>query len=51
MSDDRVADLVREREDLVAEETRAAEFGPVADGHRETWTVEGVDVEIAIEPV
>ncbi len=50
IGDDRVADLVRDREDLIAQEVRAAEFETVEDGHRRTWTVEGVEVEIAIEP-
>ncbi|WP_254839957.1 isoleucine--tRNA ligase [Natronomonas marina] len=51
VADDRVADLVREREALIAEEVRAAAFGPVADGHRRTWDVEGTDMRIGIEPV
>jgi len=51
VADDRVAELVAEREALIAEEVRADELGPVADGHRKTWEVEGVDVEIAIEQV
>ncbi|PSP65992.1 isoleucine--tRNA ligase [Halobacteriales archaeon QS_1_69_70] len=51
VADDRVADLVRTRADLVGEEVRAAEFGPVADGHERTWDVEGTDMQIAIEPV
>ncbi|MEF8830673.1 MAG: class I tRNA ligase family protein, partial [Halobacteriales archaeon] len=49
--DDRIADLVARHEDLIAEEVRAEAFGPVEDGHRETWDVEGVEVEIAVEPV
>ena len=51
VADDRVDELVRRRADLVAEEVRAAEFGPVADGHERTWDVEGIDMQIAIEPV
>jgi isoleucyl-tRNA synthetase len=51
VADDRVADLVRARRDLVAEEVRAAEFGAVADGHERSWDVEGTDMQIAIEPV
>jgi len=51
VKDDRVADLVARHEDLVAEEVRAAELGTVEDGYRETWDVEGVDVEIAVEPL
>ena len=47
--DDRVADLVRRHEDLIAREVRAAEFGEVADGHRKEWEVEGVTMEIAVE--
>jgi len=51
VGDDRVAALVRDREDLIAAEVRATEFAEVADGHRKTWEVEGVDVDIAIEEV
>jgi len=51
VADDRVADLVREREDLVAAEVRADGFGEVAGGHRKTWDVEGVEFDIAIEQV
>jgi isoleucyl-tRNA synthetase len=51
IADDRVSGLVRERESLIAEEVRAESFGEVADGHRETWDVEGVEMTIAIEPV
>jgi len=47
--DDRVADLVADHADLIAEEVRAEEVGAVSDGHRKTWDVEGIDVEIAIE--
>ncbi len=50
VNDDRVADLVREHEDLIAEEVRAAAFGAVADGYRKTWEIEDVPVEIAITP-
>ncbi|PSQ05110.1 isoleucine--tRNA ligase [Halobacteriales archaeon QS_4_69_31] len=49
VDDERVADLVGRHEDLVHEEVRAVESGAVSDGHRKTWDVEGVDVEIAIE--
>jgi isoleucyl-tRNA synthetase len=51
IADDRVADLVRERRDLVAEEVRADEFGAVEDGHRKEWDVEDVTMEIAVEPL
>jgi isoleucyl-tRNA synthetase len=49
--DDRVAALVDEHRDLVAGEVRAAEFGPVEDGHERVWDVESVDMYISIEPV
>jgi len=49
VADERVAELVAEHDDLVAEEVRATEVGDVSDGYRKTWDVEGVDVEIAIE--
>jgi isoleucyl-tRNA synthetase len=51
IDDDRVAALVDERDELIAEEVRAAAFGGVEDGHRKTWDVEGTEMEIAIEPV
>ncbi|MFC7071694.1 isoleucine--tRNA ligase [Halovenus rubra] len=51
VKDDRVAGLVREHEDLIGQEVRAADFGALEDGHRESWTVEGVEMEIAIKPV
>jgi isoleucyl-tRNA synthetase len=51
VADDRVAELVRDHEPLVAEEVRAAEFAPVADGHERKWDVEGTDMQIAIESV
>jgi isoleucyl-tRNA synthetase len=49
VADDRVADLVRQREALIAQEVRADEFGAVDDGHEKTWEVEGVEMTIAIE--
>jgi len=49
--DERVAELVAEHEDLIAEEVRAADLGEVDDGHAEEWDVEGVTVRIAIEPL
>jgi isoleucyl-tRNA synthetase len=49
--DERVSDLVRRHEDLIAREVRAAEFGEVTDGHRKEWEVEGVTIEIALEPL
>ncbi|WP_135829842.1 isoleucine--tRNA ligase [Halorussus halobius] len=51
VADDRVADLVESRMDLVREEVRADEVGDVEDGHRKTWTVEGVEMEIAVAPL
>jgi isoleucyl-tRNA synthetase len=51
VADDRVADLVRRHEALIAEEVRAGEFGTVEDGHRREWEVEGVTMTLAIEPV
>ncbi|UPV75914.1 isoleucine--tRNA ligase [Halorussus limi] len=48
VADDRVADLVAERMDLVKEEVRADEVGDVEDGYRKTWDVEGVEMEIAV---
>jgi isoleucyl-tRNA synthetase len=49
--DERVGELLAEREDLIAEEVRATEIGDVEDGHRESWEIEGTKVELAIEPV
>ncbi|MFC3959643.1 isoleucine--tRNA ligase [Halovivax cerinus] len=51
VDDDRVADLVDERMDLVRDEVRADEVRSISDGHRETWDVEGVSMELAIEPL
>jgi len=51
IDDERVDDLVREHENLITEEVRADELGDVEDGHRKTWEVEGIEMEIAIVPV
>jgi len=51
VADQRIADLVDERMDLVREEVRADEVGSVEDGHRKEWEVEGVEMEIAIAPL
>jgi isoleucyl-tRNA synthetase len=51
ISDDEVAELARRHEDLIADEVRAAEFGPVDGGHRKTWDVKDVKMDIAIESV
>jgi len=50
VADDRIADLVAEHRDLVAEETRAT-FADDVDGHTKEWDVEGVAVTISVEPV
>lgn len=49
IDDDRVADLVAERADLINEEVRADERRTVEDGHRKEWDVDGVMMEIALE--
>ncbi|MFB6070344.1 MAG: isoleucine--tRNA ligase [Halanaeroarchaeum sp.] len=49
--DERVGELLAEREDLIREEVRAADLTDLDDGHREQFTIEGVDVELAIRPV
>ncbi|QLG49846.1 isoleucine--tRNA ligase [Natrinema halophilum] len=51
IDDDRVADLVAEREALISEEVRADERRAVEDGHRKEWDVDGVTMEIAIDPL
>ena len=51
VSDERISDLVSRHEDLVAREVRAAAFGEVEGGHRQTWAVEDVEMDIAIEPL
>ena len=47
----RISGLISRHEDLVAREVRAAEFGTVEDGHRQSWEVEDIEMEIAIEPL
>ncbi|ERH08516.1 MAG: isoleucyl-tRNA synthetase [halophilic archaeon J07HX64] len=49
--DERISGLISRYEDLVAREVRAAEFGAVDDGHRQTWDVEDIEMDIAIEPL
>ncbi|MGM0386932.1 MAG: isoleucine--tRNA ligase [Natrinema limicola] len=51
IDDDRVANLVAEREDLISQEVRADERRTVEDGHRKEWDVDGVTMEIALEPL
>ncbi|GGK58388.1 isoleucine--tRNA ligase [Haloarcula sebkhae] len=51
IDDEGVSELVRRHEDLIKEEVRADELDGVEDGHRKTWEVEGVKMDIAIAPV
>jgi isoleucyl-tRNA synthetase len=49
VDDDRIAGFVDDRRDLIAEETRTAEFDADADDLIEEWDVEDVAVTIGIE--
>ncbi len=49
--EERISGLISRHEELVAREVRAAEFGTVEDGHRQTWAVEDIEMDIAIEPL
>jgi isoleucyl-tRNA synthetase len=51
VSDERISNLISQHRDLVAQEVRADEFGPVEDGYRKDWDVEDVQMNIAIEPL
>ncbi|MFP9191602.1 isoleucine--tRNA ligase [Natrialbaceae archaeon A-CW1-1] len=53
IEDDRVTDLVAQREDLIREEVRADELRSVdvEHGQRKAWDVEGVTMELALEPL
>ena len=51
IDDDRVEDLVREREELIATEVRADDLGSVEDGYRKEWDVDGISLELAIAPL
>ncbi len=58
IEDDQVADLVAQREALIREEVRADELRQVDvdgdeedGGQRKTWDVEGVTIELALEPL
>jgi isoleucyl-tRNA synthetase len=51
IDDDRVEGLVHEHDSLIADEVRAAVLSDVSNGYHKTWDVEGVEMEIAIEPV
>ncbi|MFB6133231.1 MAG: class I tRNA ligase family protein, partial [Halanaeroarchaeum sp.] len=49
--DERVGELVADRQDLIESEVRAADVRDLEDGYREQFEIEGVGVELAIEPV
>jgi len=49
VNDDRIAGFVDEHRDLIAEETRTAEFDADADDLVEEWDIEDVGVTIGIE--
>jgi isoleucyl-tRNA synthetase len=51
IDDERVADLVAERTELIDEEVRVAERGDVEGGRRETYAVDEVEITIAIASV
>jgi isoleucyl-tRNA synthetase len=51
IDDERVADLVAERAELIDEDVRVAERGSVDGGRRETYAVDGVEITIALAPV
>jgi len=51
VDDERISNLLSRHEELVAREVRAARFESLADGYRQRWEVEGVEMEIAIEPL
>ena len=51
IGDERIDTLVREHEALISQEVRASSFDTVEDGHHESWTVEGVEMEITIKPL
>jgi|GEM_PF-6714231 len=51
VDDERIAGLVAEHDELIAEEVRADEVGAVEDGHRREWAVEDVEIEISIQPL
>jgi isoleucyl-tRNA synthetase len=51
LGDERISELISRHEELVAREVRAAEFDSIEDGHRQTWEVEDIEMEIAIEPL
>jgi isoleucyl-tRNA synthetase len=51
VADERIAGLVDEHRDLIAEEVRASAFDAVSDGHERVWEVESTEMDISIEPV
>jgi isoleucyl-tRNA synthetase len=51
VDDDRVAELVARHEDLLKSEVRAAELGPVEDGTRREYDLDGVGLTVVVEPL
>ena len=51
VDDERVADLLERKHELIAGEVRATEIGVVDEGLQRSWDVDGVDLSIAIAPV
>ncbi len=49
--DERVGELVAEREELIKEEVRAAAIEEVSDGLEKEWEIEGVLMEFTVEPL
>ena len=50
VDDDRVAELIGDHEELIAREVRAHSFETVEGGYHKEWEIEGVPVEIGVEP-
>ncbi|PSP16626.1 isoleucine--tRNA ligase, partial [Halobacteriales archaeon QH_10_67_13] len=50
VDDDRVAELIGGHEELIAREVRARSFETVEGGYHREWEIEGVPVEIGVEP-
>jgi isoleucyl-tRNA synthetase len=51
IDDQRVTDLVREHEELIASEVQASSIGTVRDGYRETKDIEEVTMTFTVEPL
>jgi isoleucyl-tRNA synthetase len=51
IDDQRVTDLVREHEELIANEVQASSIGTVRDGYRETEEIEEVTMSFTVEPL